>query len=182
MSMNQNNKTLYIVIIVFIVAFASAAGYYFGAEVEKTKAAESRTALVKEIFGPALSVANVFGKIIEISPDKQSFIIEAPNMFQVTLPEEYRRKRIAIIAETAFALFEQKDQGAFAKEMDEFRKKQVAAKNGLSVGTSPVPYIEKEINSDDLKVGDMVSVIFAPESGKNFLDSEFSAVHITVSR
>lgn len=181
--MEQNNKNLmHFAGIILAAAVALAAGYYFGAEAEKTKAATSRAALVKEIFGPVLSIGNVFGKIIEIAPDKKSFVMEVPNVFQVNLPAEYSKKHIAIVSETALALFERKDHGTFTKEMEEFRKKQGVAKNGLLVDNSPVPYIEKEISSGDLKVGDEASVLFAPESGKNLLDNEFTAVHITVSR
>lgn len=168
-------------IIVFVVA-ALAVGYYFGAQAEKTKAAESRAALVKEIFDPAVSsVSNVFGKIIEISSDKKSFIVESSGVFQVNLPAEYRRKRIVITPETTFVLYEQKAPDLFAMETEEYRKKQTTAKNGLSLNR-PIPVIEKEISSDGLRVGDMAGVIFAPESGKNFLDSEFTAVSISVNR
>lgn len=183
MNMNQNNKTLtYFACIVLAVVAVLAAGYYFGAQAEKTKAAASRAALVKEIFSPVLSIANVFGKITEISSDKKSFVIEVPNMFQVNLPAEYRRKHIAIVSETKVVLFEQKDSDVLAKEMEEFRKKQIGAKGVSSAGNPPIPVVEKEINSDGLRVDDMVSVIFSPESGKTFFDNELAAVHISVNR
>lgn len=177
---NQLNKNFLIIVFVVVVA-TLAAGYYFGAATEKTKAAESRAALVKEIFGPALSIGNVFGEIIEISSDKKSFIIEAPNMFQVNLPAEYRRKIITLVPETKITLYEQKNPDVFAKEMEEYAQKQKIAKNGSSL-SRPIPVIEKEINPDGLRVGDMASVIFSPEFGKNFLDSELTAVSISVSR
>lgn len=163
--MEQNNKNLmHFVGIILVVAVALAAGYYFGATAEKTKAAESRAALVKEIFGTVLSVANVSGKILEISPDRESFVMEVPNMFQVNLPAEYRRKHIAVVSETAMVLFEQKISDA------------------ATAGRPPFSVVEKEITLGDLKIGDQVSVIFSPESGKTFFDSELTAVSISVSR
>lgn len=162
--MEQNNKnSIYLVCIVLVIV-ASFVGYYFGASAEKIKAAASRMALVKEIFGQVLSVANVSGKILEIAPDKKSFVMEVPNMFQVNLPVEYRRKRITVVPETKIVLFEQKISDAPA------------------VGRPPVSVTEKEITLGDLKVGDRVSVLFAPDQGKTFFDSELTAVHITVSR
>lgn len=160
---HQLNKNF--LIIVFVVAVAAlAAGYYFGAAAEKTKAATSRAALVKEIFAPVLTIANVFGKILEISSDQKSLILEVPNMFQVNLPAEYRRKRITVVPETKIVLFEQKIFDAPA------------------AGRSPISVVEKEITIGDLKIGDQVSVIFSPESGKTFFDSEFTAVSISVNR
>lgn len=168
--------------IVLVVVAVSAAGYYFGAAVEKNNAATSRDALVKEIFSPILSVSNVAGKILEISPDQKSFMVEVLNMFQVNLPIEYRIKRITLVPETKLVLFEQKATDVFNKEMEAFIKKQASAKGTSSAGSPPMPVVEKETNPNDLKVGDMVSVLFAPDQGKTFFDSELIAVHVSINR
>lgn len=181
MDQNISSKIKDILIYIIIAAVAFVGGYYFGAAVAEDRAAELRRIAVKEIFGSVPFTRAISGKILEISSDKKSLVIEAFSVFGVNFPSEYRRKNVLITPETKFTRREPKDPSVFIKEVEEFAKKQKITKDVLSL-SRPLPFIEKEIKIDDLRIGDNVDLIFASEEGKSFLDNELTAVQIDVER
>jgi len=168
--MNQS-KNILIYILIAIIALGG--GYYLGVSIEKNKAKQAREAMLKEVFSGVFSVGNLSGKISEISPDKKSFILEVPGIFGVNLPQDYQKKKIFIAENTKITLREN-------KIMEDFRKEVAANKKEGNMILPPLPYTEKEIKIDDLKIGDDVNVGLQLQGNQSILDNQFTALQIYV--
>lgn len=150
-----------ILIYLVIAAIILGVGYYLGAGVEKNKAKQASESMLKEIFSSISFVSNLSGKISDISSDKESLIIEVPTILGVNLPKDYQKKKIVINENTKIILRETKDIAAFEKEM-----------------APALPYVEKEISVNDLKVGDSVNFGLQFQEGQTILTSQFTVLQI----
>ena len=169
----SNNKNVLIYAVIAAIV-ALGIGYYLGASLGKNKPGESPEAMLKEVFGSALFVNNLSGKILEISPDKKSLTVEVPGIYGVNLPKNYQEKRILIDENTKIVLRTNKDAAVFKKEMNELKKKGETA--------PPLPFVEKEIKVDDLTIGDAIGFNFHQDENINILSAQFIAVQINVNR
>lgn len=178
----KNKNVLLYAIAAFLIALA--AGYYFGSIIGKNKIAKElcRTTL-KEMFNGVAFANNLSGKILEISSDKKSLIVDVPSVLSVNLPEEYRQKKVQLSENVKIFLIEKKEPAVFDREIKEFLEKQKNAKN-ISGLIPPAPSTEKEIKADDLKIGDIVNFNISSNSGANAnpLDNQFTTIRVNISR
>jgi len=164
---NKQNILIYIALAVVVSLFF---GYYLG--VNRTK--ESREVMFQEVFGDTLFSNNLSGQVLEIVSDKKSLVVEVSGIHGVNLPKEYQKKQILVDSNTKIVLRTKKDVSTLEKEILELK-----GKEGMIM---PVSYVEKEIEINDLVVGDDVNFNFVQDKDNNILNTQFVAIQINVIR
>lgn len=158
-----------------IIGFVIGAGQTGSSNPEVARL-QAQIDAAKKFFPSMPEMHTVTGTIKSISGD--SITIESANTVNPfeTLPTE---RVVTVMSGTKFVSFEQKDQATFQKEMADFSKNSGIPRSGsVAPIMPPMPFIEKNINRSDLKVG----MIINAEANENIKEkASFVAVKITVT-
>jgi hypothetical protein len=173
----QSNIIQKIAVPVLIAVIALGVGYYAGRQ--------NQDQTLKEIFSSGIFAngANLFGEITAIAPDKSSLSVKVSTAMSATLPKEYQNKTVLITGDTKIVLRENKTPEVLSEEMKKYDAAIKKTKN-TTASAPPLPYIEKEIAVDELKIGDAVDFSFKSEISGNatLLNHQFTALTVTVIR
>lgn len=175
---NYFNPAIKIVVALVVVILSFGWGSYLGKQNEAQKNKDSAETAVREslaeIFGK-VSVNNLQGKIVSVSPDKKSVIVEISSVFGLPLPRNYQTKTLLLSSAAEIIETEQKTTEEFQKELAQAKKKLV----GFGF-TPPSPVNTRTITADNLKPGEQISFSVA-DSGKIILDDTYEVSRINVS-
>ncbi len=182
---NMNHRSYYyfnpvvkIVVALLVIILSFGWGSYLGKQNEARKNKDSVDGAVREamaeIFGK-VSANNLQGRIVSVSADKKSIVVEIPSVFGFPLPKSYQDKILTLPASVEIIMAEQKTAQEFEKELSSSKKK-----SGSFGFVPPSPVVNKAISVDELKAGDQISFIVA-DAGKNILDNFYDVNKIVVS-
>lgn len=184
--LTQTNKSALLIILAVVMVLSFGSGYYFGQTGEMAIQKQAREEMLKEIFGPASLGSSLNGKVLSIAADKKSFTAEIgpAGFFGVSLPKDYRSKKIIIGQNARIILRQQKDPDIFDKELQELQKKagNQTFFSGSVAANVPIPFTEQEMEIEDLNINDRISFSLAPKEGATVLDSSLVAAEIIVDR
>jgi hypothetical protein len=162
-----------------IVVVSLGIGYYAGQEFGRQK----REQMLTEIFDNAVFANNLYGIITAIAPDKKSLSVEVGGVSGINFPNDYRSKTVLVAKDTKIVLREHKNQEVLDEEIAKYQSDAEGAKNPATF-TPPLPYMEKDISVDDLKVGDRIDFNFSldTDGGAALLNNQFVAIEVAITR
>lgn len=179
--MEEEQKTSILTTVTPIVALiiGAAIGFIVGTVQSNDEISKLQVQIdtAKKFFPTTPEIRSLSGTIKDVSGNtitlESSFIV---NPFE-NLPQE---RVITITPSTKLISFEPKDQAVFQKEMEEYSQKMSAVRPGgvREPAITPIPFNEKTLNINGIKVGMTVTV----EAGENVKEkAAFEAVKITVT-
>ena len=179
--MEQHTSAKSAVIIPVVALLVGAAvGFALGGGQARTETAKLQAQIekAKKSFPQIPELRSLSGKVTHIAGNTITLETSYPdtNPFE-SLPKE---RTITISGTTKVVAYEQKDQVAVRKEMEDFMKNLRTARpaDADARPTPPTPYTEKSASASDIKEGMMISV----EADENIKDkTSFTASKIVVT-